>query len=47
MTENVYLPVNPDCDNVVLNWPCGCKTTYVRGVTDGNICTTSTTTINV
>jgi hypothetical protein len=45
--EDAFLPVNPDCDNVVLNWPCGCRTTYVRGVSSGDICTSITTTIPV
>ena len=29
--KDAFLPVNPKCDNVNLNWPCGCQTKYVRG----------------
>lgn len=28
--KDAFLPVNPKCEKVVLNWPCGCQTMYIR-----------------
>jgi hypothetical protein len=36
--KNAFLPVNPKCEEVVLNWPCGCQTIYIKDETPPSNC---------